>query len=109
MEPISEEEANELRAILEKFYGPIVVYWNINYEMYEILGQLITTSKKCTKAMHLVPRPLALPNPIKWAQKQVRQAIVRYLNTQEGQHYVICMKTAARNFRTEFEIASRGL
>ncbi len=109
MEPISEDEAKELREVLEKFYGPIVHNWNVNYEMYETLGQLITTSKKCTNAMHMVPRPWDFSNPMKWVQKQVRQAIVRYLKTPEGQHYIICMKVAALNFRTEFEMASHGL
>jgi hypothetical protein len=109
MDPISEDEANEVREILERFYGPIVRTWNINYAVYEVLGQLITSSGQCTKAMHLVPRPWDLSNPIRWAQRQVRQAIVRYLRTPEGQHYVTCMKGAALRMRSDFEMASMGL
>jgi hypothetical protein len=109
MEPITEEEAKEVRDILEKFYGSIVRTWNINYAVYELLGQLITKSKQCTRAMHLVPRPWDFSNPIKWAQKQIRQAVIRYLKTPEGQHYIICMKAAALGMRRDFEMASLGL
>lgn len=109
MEPINEEEAKEVRDVLEKFYGPMVRTWRINYAVYDLLGQLIIKSGQCTRAMHLVPRPWDFSNPIKWAQKQVRQAIVRYLKTPEGQHYIICMKTAAATMRTDFYLASRGL
>lgn len=109
MEPIGEEEAREVRDVLEKFYGSAVENWRINYAVYELLGQLITRSKQCTRAMHLVPRPWDFSSPIKWAQKQVRQTIIRYLKTPEGQHYVICMKTAALGMRSDFEMASLGL
>jgi hypothetical protein len=109
MEPINEEEAKEMRDILEKFYGPVVRTWRINYSVYETLGQLIIKSRQYTRAMHLVPRPWNFSNPIKWAQKQVRQAIIRYLKTPEGQHYVICMKAAALSMRSDFEVASLGL
>lgn len=109
MDPISKEEANEVREILEKFYGPIVKNWNINYSVYELLGQLITKSKQCTRAMHLVPRPWDFSNPIKWAQRQVRQAVIRYLKTPEGQHYLMCMRATALGMRSSFQSASLGL
>lgn len=109
MELINAEEADEVREILENFYGPSVRTWNINLAIYDLLGQLITKSKQCTSAMHLVPRPWDFSNPIKWAQKQVRKAIIRYLKTPEGRHYMICMKTAALGMRSDFEAASMGL
>lgn len=109
MEKIAEDEANEVREVLEKFYGPMVRTWRINYAVYELLGQLIINSKQCTRAMHFVPRPWDISSPIKWAQKQVRQAIIRFLKTPEGQYYIICMKTAALSMRSEFEMASLGL
>ncbi|MFV0663351.1 hypothetical protein [Denitromonas sp.] len=109
MEPITQEETAEMRSVLAKFYGPVASSWNITYGTYEVLGRMITESEECTKAMHLVPRPWNLATPVKWAQRQVRQAILRYLATPEGQHYVMCMKIAARNFRREFDMASQGL
>lgn len=109
MEPITAEDEREMRDVLEKFYGPVVRSWNINYSTYELVGQLITKSKLCTQAMHLVPRPWDLSHPVKWAQRQVRQALVRYLRTAEGQHYMLCMKAAALGMRSDFEAASLGL
>ena len=109
MEPISEEEARELRNILEKFFGPTARTWRINYAVYELLGRLITRSQQCTKAMHLVPRPWDFTNPLKWAKKQVRQALIRYLKSSDGQHYIVCMKAAALGMRSDFEMASMGL
>lgn len=34
MEKIAEDEANEVREVLEKFYGPMVRTWRINYAVY---------------------------------------------------------------------------
>ncbi|MBT0959618.1 hypothetical protein [Denitromonas iodatirespirans] len=109
MEAIDQVESEEMRHVLSKFYGPVVNTWTINYGVYEVLGRLIAGSEQCTRAMHLVPRPWDLTAPAKWAQRQVRKALVRYLNSPEGQHYVVCMKGAARNFRSEFELAQLGL
>lgn len=109
MEPIDEQEKQEMRAVLEKFYGPQVRTWDVDLGVYEALGQLITKSGECTKAMHMVPRPWDLSSPLKWAKKQVRQAVVRYLRTPEGMHYVSCMHAAALGMRTVFEEARYGL
>lgn len=84
MEPITGEEVKELRDVLANFYGTHALQWNITPGMYDVLGQLITESEQCTRAMHLVPRPWDLSNPARWAQRQVRQAIVRYLNPPKG-------------------------
>jgi hypothetical protein len=59
--------------------------------------------------MHLVPRPWDLSNPVNWARRQVRQAVVRYFTTPEGRHYIVCMKAAALGMRSDFEIAALGL
>lgn len=109
MEPINENEAAEVRDVLERFYGPVVRTWRINHTVYELLGQLVTKSAQCTRAMHLVPRPWDLSNPFRWAQKQVRQAFIRYLKTAEGRHYMVCMKAAALGMRGDFEFAAHGL
>jgi hypothetical protein len=108
LDPITDEEAKEFREVLVNFYGPPALQWNVTLGMYEILGELIASSERCTSAMHLVPRPWDLSGPIKWAQRQVRQAIVRYLKTPTGKQYLICMLAAARNRRTEFEMASES-
>ncbi|MGH8085895.1 MAG: hypothetical protein ACREPV_11545 [Lysobacter sp.] len=98
-----------MRKVLEKFYGPLARNWSINRRVYEVFGRMIVESKRCTEAMHLVPRPWNLSNPGKWALKQVRQAAVRYFLSPDGEHYIACMRFAARNYRTEFELASSGI
>lgn len=109
MEPITQEEAQDVRGVLAQFYGPVANTWTITPSTYEVLGRMITASEACTRAMHLVPRPWDLSNPLKWAKRQVRQAVIRFLKSPEGQHYHSCMKVAASNFRVEFELASAGL
>jgi len=109
MELITNEEAQETKEVLAKFYGPVANTWDINSRVYEVFVRLITESQQCTKAMHLVPRHWDISNPIKWSQRQIRQALVRYFKTQEGNHYITCMKVSANNFRIEFEMASQGL
>lgn len=109
MEQIDEQEKHEMRVVLEKFYGPQVRTWSINLSVYEALGQLITKSSHCTQIMHLVPRPWNGSNPWKWAQRQVRQALVRYLQTPEGSQYVSCMRAVALSMRITFEEARHGL
>lgn len=109
MDPITPEESAEMRNILSRFYGSTVSTWTITHGTYDVLGRLVTESEVCTRAMHLVPRPWDMTHPLKWAKRQIRQAMVRYLKTPEGQHYLVCMKVAANNFRIDFEMASHGL
>ncbi|KAA3651795.1 MAG: hypothetical protein DWQ11_13415 [Proteobacteria bacterium] len=109
MDAITQEESTEVRDVLSRFYGPVARTWAITPNTYDVLGRMITASEACTRAMHLVPRPWDVSSPVKWAKRQVRQAIVRYLKTPEGQHYLTCMKVAANNFRMDFEMASHGL
>jgi len=108
MEPIGPEEQQEMRDVLQRFYGSEVQGWTITYEMYEMLGELMQKSGGCTRVMHFVPRPWDFSNPIKWAQKQVRQAITRYLKTPEGQHYISCMRAAAIGMKSRFVVAASG-
>lgn len=109
MESISEEESQEVREVLSHFYGKsAVTHWNVTIQTYEVLGRVIIESGKCTRAMHLVPRPWNLSNPIGYAQKQFRQAITRFLRSDEGKHYLVCMRGTALKYRTAFEMASHG-
>ena len=109
MDPITQEEKAEMREVLVRFYGPIASRWNITVGTYDVLGWMVTESARCTKAMNLVPRPWDLSSPMKWAQRQVRQAFLRYLGTPEGRHYVACMKMSAIKFRAVFDMAAHGI
>lgn len=78
-------------------------------EALESLGTMIDESRTCTKAMHLVPRPHDLGNPLNWLRKQVRDAVRRILLTEENEVYVVCMRAAALGLATRFREASLGL
>jgi len=110
MEPLTEDEVRETREVLAKLYDPETVQdWNITRRMYDLLGQLIQKSANCTKAMHLVPRPMDIADPAKWAKRQVRQALIRYFQTPETEHYIVCMRAAAWGMRRHFDAAGMGL
>jgi len=42
MEPISEEEKQELRAILSSFYGNGALSWRMTKRSFELFGELIS-------------------------------------------------------------------
>lgn len=88
MEPISEEEKQELRAILSNFYGNQALSWGITKRSYELFGELISKTRQCDAAMDWVPRPFFVGNALNWAKKQVRQAIVRHFKKDENKHYL---------------------
>jgi len=73
MEPISKEEADEMRYVLGTLFGGQTANWKINAEVYELFGQLAEKSGTCTDAVDLLPRPYSGPPTLKWAMKQVRQ------------------------------------
>jgi hypothetical protein len=108
-DPITPDEAQEMRRILEKFYGKQVLGWPITHRHYVLLGTIVDESKRCTKAMHLVPRPYDLKAPINWIRKQVRDLFRRALLAEESEVYLTCLRVAANNFRTEFQEAAMGL
>ena len=108
-DPITQEEAREMRRILETFYGKQVQGWPITQRHYVLLGTVIDESKRCTKAMHLVPRPYDLKAPINWVRKQIRDAFRRSLLADDNEVYLTCLRVAANNFRIEFHEAAMGL
>ena len=106
MEPISKEEADEMRYVLATRYGGQTATWKINAEVYELFGQLVEKSGTCTDAVDLLPRPYSGPPTLKWAMKQVRQGLIRYFKSQRGQHYLMCMRAAAMGFKTDIQLAA---
>lgn len=113
MNEITNEEKDEVRQILKKFYRNMsnsqIDNWDITQETYAILGEMISASEKCTRAMHLVPRPGVPANPLSYASKHVRNSLRRFLMSDEGKHYITCMTATANNFRRRFDLAGNGL
>lgn len=102
MEHITDDEAREMRLVLEQLYGPQAQQWRITHDTYRIFGEMIVDSGQCTQAMHLVPRPYDMSHPLKWAKRQVRQALTRYFGSDEGRHYLLCLRGAALRMKMQF-------
>lgn len=98
-QPITEQEKDDMRDILSKFYGSQTKNWRISINTFKTLE---TLTKACDRMMDLVPRLFGGGSVVKWGQKQVRQFVLRKLKSNEGKHYIICMKVKAAAMRTEF-------
>ena len=105
MEPITIDEKNELREILAKFYGDQTKNWGVTIKTFEVLERLISKTRACDNLMDLVPRPFGAGSVVSWGKKQVRQIVMRKLKSNEGKHYIACMKATAASMRTDFYMA----
>ena len=105
MEQLTEQEKNDMRDILEKFYGSQVRSWKITIKVFEVLGELIKETSQCSKLIDMVPRPFGGGSVVNWGKKQVRDFVLRKLKSNEGKYYIICMKVGALRFKTKFEMA----
>lgn len=108
-DPITEDEAVEMRRTLEPLFGPQVSTWKITHRHYELLGRLIEENERCTAALHWVPRPYNWSNPLNWIRKQVRDAVRRALLNDKDRSYVVCSKAFAYKWATPFREAGYGL
>jgi len=83
VEQITTEEKVDFRNFLVKLYGQQANSWQINNKVLDLIEEIILKSEGCTKYIHAVPRPSNI-NPAgtvkKWAFKQARRALARYLN-----------------------------
>lgn len=107
MDAITEQEKKDIRAFLVTIYGEQARKWDINFRVLELFGELLQSSDTCSKYMDSVPRPYYFGNTIKWASKQVRQAIVRHLK-KGGKQYLVCLRAAGLSKKSDFVIAASG-
>ncbi len=101
-QPITEQEKDDMRDILSKFYGSQTKNWRVSINTFKTLETPINETKACDRMMDLVPRLFGGGSVVKWGQKQARQFVLRKLKSNEGKHYIICMKVKAASMRTEF-------
>ena len=109
VDPITQQEKQDLKKILGYFYGNIAKDWTITLRTFEVFGELLENTKACDRMMDFIPRPFGGGNVINWAVKQVPQAVLRFFRKPEAKHYIICMKTVALRMRTKFEMAQHGI
>lgn len=103
--PLSEQEIRGARDILSKFYGNQAKSWQVTPKTFEVMGRLIDSTSACDRLMDLVPRFFGGGSAINWGQKQVRESVLRKLNSNEGKHYIVCMRASAASMRTDFYMA----
>ena len=65
MEPIADDEAQGMRTVLAKFYGPQALTWNITPEMYDLLAVLMlgAQERKLHKGHAFGAAPLGFLQP----------------------------------------------
>ena len=108
MSTLNQDDKIRIRAILVNFYGNQANNWNITERVYLELVKIIQKSGQCTTAMHFVPRPFLLGNPINWLRKEIIKSVLRFLTTDENKYYVLCMKGIAYGHKHRIVMAVNG-
>ena len=109
MTSLTQEEKDQMRTILSKWYGAQVREWSMTEKVYLELVEIIQKSRECTEAMDFVPRPLIVGNPLGWLKKEIRNAVLRFLTEKSNEYYVSCMYAVALGRKTAIWMASRGM
>lgn len=105
MEPLSNDEKMEMRALLAKFYGEQAFNWKVTLSTYRELGRLLERTRACDQIVDLVPRPLGPGSVVQWSRKQVRDFVLRKLRSSQGKHYILCMKASALAMKNDFYLS----
>ncbi len=104
---LSSSEADDLRTILEGWYGvETVSNWEMNERVLEVLADAIGRVKTCSRLMDYVPRPMAIPGR-GYVRRQLSGIARRARNQDEI--YLICREALRYGFRGAFERAGQGV
>ncbi|HEY9099266.1 MAG TPA: hypothetical protein VIN38_10380 [Thiobacillus sp.] len=105
MDQIDRNEANQMRSVLEVIFGMQALDWPVTYATYEAFGKLVVASGQNLNAINLIPRPFSFSSPYKWSRQPVRQGVLAFFNSPEGQSYLYRMKSLGLKKRADFEKA----
>lgn len=105
MSSITQEDKSNIK----KLYGTQAANWAINETVYIELVKIIQSSKVCTQAMHFVPRPLIVGDPVQWLQKEVLKNVIAFFVDDKSNHYVSCLTVSALARKTAIFLASQGI
>ena len=109
MSHLSPDDKRNITKVLAKLYGNQALNWEVNDKVYIELIKLLQKSETCTQAMHFVPRPLIVGNPIEWLKKEIVKSVLRFLLDDKNSHYFSCLKAAAISKKTAIFLASQGI
>jgi hypothetical protein len=99
---ITDRDVTDAQKILVFFWGREAENWNINKRVLDLLGEMLSKSEHCSKAMDLVPRP-GFPVDARYIKSQLR-GIARRITS--GDHsYEICKTFLAANYKSVIRIA----
>lgn len=96
-------DKENIRKILIGLYGDQAKQWDINDRTAQIVLKMIMESKSCSEAVGYVPSPVPVPaaNTVKKVlTNQAKKLIKSFADDATNLH---CLKTAARNFRSDLQ------
>lgn len=108
MPPLSLSEQNDLRIVVESFFGKAyTAHWEMNEELLKVVTKMIKESEACSEAMDFVPRPRAYLTFMDVKKELERMA--RSLLARRGASYWVCNLVSTYQWKMEAEIAGQGV
>lgn len=99
---ITDRDVMDARRILVFFWGREAESWTVNERVLGLLGEMLSKSDHCAKAMDLVPRP-GFPVNASYIKRQLRNIARRIAS---GDHsYEICKIFLSANYKSAIKIA----
>lgn len=98
-------DQENIQKILLGLYGEQARGWAINDNTAQIVLKMIMESKSCSEAIGYVPSPIPVPaaNTVKKVlTNQAKKLIKSFADDATNLH---CLKSSARNFRSELQSA----
>jgi hypothetical protein len=102
---ITEKDVYDAKTILAYFWGASAGDWPLNKRVLEVIGEMLSKDKNCSKAMDFVPRPGFAVNA-NYIRRQLG-GIARRLAS--GDHsYEACKLAIAYAYKGKVKAASMG-
>jgi hypothetical protein len=102
---LSEMEKDDLRIILEGWFGAgVVAGWEMNEKVLNVLAEALSKVRTCSRLVDALPRPMGVPDK-DYVRRQLR-GIARRARDNDG-IYLMCSDAVRWGYRSQFENAGR--
>ncbi|OOG23540.1 hypothetical protein B1C78_11025 [Thioalkalivibrio denitrificans] len=102
---LSEMEKDDLRVILEGWFGASVVAgWEMNERVLDVFVEVVSRVRTCSRLIDTLPRPMGIPDK-DYVRRQLR-GIARRARNDDGV-YLMCSDAVRWGYRSRFENAGR--
>jgi len=99
-----------IKSILASFFNPAyAASIRINDNVVEVVWEMVSKSKECTKALNLVPRPAGFIPGASFVAMQLAKLGQRLLAHQDEDIANTCKSAASSAYSTRIRMASHGL